>query len=196
MPRSSAGGERGRLTSARSKARRAALDLLFEAEQRGVNAAQLLAERQRTPVGDHPLRPYTVEIVSGVVSHWTGITELMSQYSQGWSVDRMPAVDRALLRVGTWEIAHNPDVPTGVAISEAVELASTLSTDESPGFVNGLLSRIAEVTTPGRAVRFASETTETTETSQAEVAEPDGAGAAEEMTPSRSETSQDEPDGS
>lgn len=160
MPRPSGSGDRGRLTSARSKARRAALDLLFEAEQRGVNAAQLLAERQRTPVGDHPLRPYTVEIVSGVVGHWTDITELMSQYSQGWSVERMPAVDRALLRVGTWEIAHNPDVPAGVAISEAVELASTLSTDESPGFVNGLLSRIAEVTAAGRATSGQAETPE------------------------------------
>ncbi len=133
------------LTSARSKARRSALELLFEADQRGLNAGDLLAERLERPTTQSPLRPYTAQIVRGVVEHWSGINDLISTYSQGWEIDRMPAVDRSLLRLGTWEIVHNDDVPDGVAISEAVALATSLSTDESPAFVNGLLSRISEV---------------------------------------------------
>lgn len=143
MPRSAA--NRGALTSARSKARRGALDLLFESEQRGLNAGTLLEHRLATPVGEHPLRPYTVDIVRGVVERWTAVNDLISTYSQGWALERMPAVDRAILRIATWEIMHNDEVPDGVAVSEAVELATALSTDDSPSFVNGLLSRIAEV---------------------------------------------------
>jgi transcription antitermination protein NusB len=88
---------------------------------------------------------YAVEIVEGVLAHRERIDELLSTYSQGWTLDRMPAVDRAVLRIGVWELLYNPEVPPAVAIDEAVELASSLSTDESPAFVNGLLSRLLEV---------------------------------------------------
>ena len=130
---------------ARSKARRRALDLLFEAEQRGLNARDLLAERLARPVTEAPLNQYTADLVEGVVTHWTDINELLSTYSHGWTLERMPSVDRAILRLGAYEVLFSPDVPEGVAIAEAVELAKTLSTDDSPKFVNGLLSRLAEV---------------------------------------------------
>ena len=131
--------------SARSKARKRALDILFEAEQRGVNADALLAERIVKPATEHPLNDYTIEIVRGVIARWTQINELLATYSQGWAIERMPAVDRAILRIGAWEVVYSEAVPDGVAISEAVTLATSLSTDDSPGFVNGLLARLAEV---------------------------------------------------
>lgn len=131
--------------SARSKARKRALDILFEADQRGLNADTLLAQRISTPATQHPLNDYTVEIVQGVVAKWVEINELLATYSQGWTIDRMPAVDRAILRIGAWEVVYSELVPDVVAISEAVALATTLSTDDSPTFVNGLLARLAEV---------------------------------------------------
>ncbi|GAA2729977.1 transcription antitermination factor NusB [Pedococcus aerophilus] len=131
--------------AARSKARKRAIDILFEAEQRGLNARDLLAERLAKPVTEAPLNQYTADLVEGVVSHWTDINELLSTYSQGWTIERMPSVDRAILRLGAWEILYSDDIPDGVAISEAVELATSLSTDDSPKFVNGLLGRLAEV---------------------------------------------------
>ena len=131
--------------SARSKARKRALDILFEADQRGLNADTLLAQRISKPATQHPLNDYTVEIVQGVVAKWVEINELLATYSQGWTIDRMPAVDRAILRIGAWEVVYSEAVPDGVAISEAVALATSLSTDDSPTFVNGLLARLAEV---------------------------------------------------
>jgi N utilization substance protein B len=131
--------------SARSKARKRALDLLFEAEQRGMNADTLLSERIAKPATQHFLNDYTVEIVRGVVTKWVQIDELLATYSQGWTVERMPAVDRAILRIGAWEVVFSDAVPDAVAISEAVALAKSLSTDASPTFVNGLLARLAEV---------------------------------------------------
>ncbi len=131
--------------SARTKARKRAVDLLFEAEQRGINARDLLADRLAKPVTEAPLNQYTADLVEGVVAHWTDINELLATYSQGWTVERMPSVDRAILRLGAYEVLYSQDVPEGVAIAEAVELAKTLSTDESPKFVNGLLARLAEV---------------------------------------------------
>jgi len=131
--------------SARSKARKRAVDLLFEADQRGVNARDLLADRLAKPVTEAPLNQYTADLVEGVVEHWTDINELLATYSQGWSVERMPSVDRAILRLGAFEVLYGEGVPEGVAIAEAVVLAKTLSTDESPKFVNGLLARLAEV---------------------------------------------------
>ncbi|NNM44728.1 transcription antitermination factor NusB [Knoellia koreensis] len=131
--------------AARSKARKRAVDLLFEAEQRGVNARDLLAERLAKPVTEAPLNQYTADLVEGVVAHWTDINELLTTYSQGWSLERMPSVDRAILRLGAFEVLYADDVPEGVAVAEAVELAKTLSTDESPKFVNGLLGRLIEV---------------------------------------------------
>ncbi|HEY5248384.1 MAG TPA: transcription antitermination factor NusB [Dermatophilaceae bacterium] len=131
--------------SARSKARKRALDLLFEAEQRGLNADVLLTDRIANPATQHSLNEYTVEIVRGVVSKWVQIDELLATYSQGWTVERMPAVDRAILRIGAWEVVFSDAIPDAVAISEAVALARSLSTDDSPSFVNGLLARLAEV---------------------------------------------------
>ena len=130
--------------AARTKARKRALDLLFEAEQRGVNAADLLRERLAAPVTEAPLSEFTADLVMGVVEHWGQVDELISTYSQGWTLSRMPAVDRAILRIAVWEIHHNPEVPAPVAIDEAVELAKELSTDDSPRFVNGVLHAIAQ----------------------------------------------------
>ena len=131
--------------AARSKARKRAVDILFEAEQRGLNARDLLAERLAKPVTEAPLNQYTADLVEGVVLHWTDINELLSTYSQGWTIERMPSVDRAILRLGAYEVVYTDDIPDGVAISEAVELATSLSTDDSPKFVNGLLGRLSEV---------------------------------------------------
>ena len=128
---------------ARTKARKRALDVLFEADQRGLDAVAVLAERLRR--ADPPVPEYAVEIVEGVTAHRERIDELLATYAQGWTVDRMPGVDRALLRLSSWELLYNDEVPDAVAIDEAVELARSLSTDESPAFVNGLLARLLEV---------------------------------------------------
>ena len=130
---------------ARSKSRKRALDLLFEADQRGVNVQALLVERLARPVTQTPLPEYAVTLVEGVVRMWAEINDLLTTYSHGWSVERMPAVDRAILRLGAWEVVYSDEVPEAVAISEAVALAKELSTDDSPTFVNGLLGRLAEV---------------------------------------------------
>lgn len=129
--------------SARGKARNRALDVLFEAEQRSVSAFDVL--RSRREKTDQIINPYTLEIVEGVVSHQSAIDEFLETYSQGWSLERMPSVDRIILRIGTWELLYNDDVPDGVAVSEAVALAKTLSTDESPSFINGLLGRLQQL---------------------------------------------------
>jgi transcription antitermination protein NusB len=129
--------------AARSKARKRALDILFEADQRGLDPLAVLAERVRR--GEPPVSEYTVEIVEGAVAHRERIDELLSTYAQGWTLDRMPGVDRSLLRLAAWELLYNDDVPDAVAIDEAVELAHSLSTDESPAFVNGLLARLLAV---------------------------------------------------
>ena len=129
--------------AARRKARLRALDVLFEADQRGMDPLVVLKakmERANPPVGE-----YAVTVVEGVVAHADRIDEVLSTYSMGWTIERMPAVDRAALRIATWEILHADDVPDHVAISEAVEIVQELSTDESPTFVNGLLARIAEL---------------------------------------------------
>ncbi len=129
--------------SARSKARKRALDVLFEAELRGSPTLELLAER--ITMGSPPVPPYAADLVRGVIVHSARIDELLSEYAQGWTLDRMPAVDRNVLRIGVYELLWAPDVPDNVAISEAVLLAQDLSTDASPAFVNGLLARIAEL---------------------------------------------------
>lgn len=133
---------------ARSKARKRALDILYGADVReqAINAA-LLAEENRQ-IAD-PKRAsswaYAKEIVQGVVEHGDEIDEMIETYAQGWTIDRMPAVDRAIIRIGIWELLFNPGVPDTVAISEAVESATVLSTEDSAGFVNGLLGRIAQI---------------------------------------------------
>ena len=130
---------------ARSKARKRALDVLFEADQRGLDPVKLVADRLAS--GTVPMPEYAVTVVEGVTAHQERIDELLSTYSHGWTLDRMPAVDRAALRLGTWELLYNDDVPDAVAIDEAVELVQSLSTDDSPGFVNGLLARLLEIKT-------------------------------------------------
>ena len=128
---------------ARSKARKRALDILFEAEQRGAPVLDLLAER--VTLGSPPVPAYAAELVRGVTAHSARIDELISRYAEGWTLDRMPAVDRNVLRIGVYELLGADDVPDAVAINEAVLLAQDLSTDASPAFVNGLLARIAEL---------------------------------------------------
>jgi len=129
--------------AARTKARKRALDVLFEADQRGANVSQVLGERVTLSGRETALPEYAVEIVSGVVAHWTEIQEIIQSVSTEWTIDRMPAVDRALLRIAVWEILFNNDVPVSVAIDEAVELATDLSTDDSPSFINGVLGTVA-----------------------------------------------------
>ncbi|WP_432505307.1 transcription antitermination factor NusB [Kineococcus arenarius] len=129
--------------AARRKARRRALEVLFEADQRRLDPLAVLKDKILR--ADPPVGEYAVTLVEGVVAELTRIDEVLSTYSMGWTVDRMPAVDRAVLRIGVWEVLHADDVPDHVAISEAVEISQELSTDESPKFVNGLLARIAEL---------------------------------------------------
>jgi transcription antitermination protein NusB len=126
---------------ARSKARKRALDILFEADLRGLNAVTLLAERLGGGA-DPPVPEYTVELVEGVTEHRARIDDILASYSEDWTLERMPGVDRAVLRIGLYEMLWRDDVPDPVAIDEAVELAKSLSTDESPRFVNGVLGRI------------------------------------------------------
>jgi N utilization substance protein B len=126
--------------AARSKARKRALDILFESELRGLPTLQLLSERQS--LGDVPVQPYAAELVRGVASHSERIDELISWNLVDWTLERMPAVDRNILRIGVYELLWADGVPDGVAISEAVALAQDLSTDNSAPFVNGVLARI------------------------------------------------------
>jgi N utilization substance protein B len=128
------------LVAARSKARKRALDILFEAELRGLPTLQLLSERQS--VGDVPVQPYAAELVRGVATNRERIDELISWNLVDWTLERMPAVDRNILRIGVYELLWADGVPDGVAISEAVALAQDLSTDNSASFVNGVLARI------------------------------------------------------
>jgi transcription antitermination protein NusB len=130
---------------ARSKARKRALDILFESELRGLPAAETLADRSEA--AQTALNSYTVTLVEGVDEHRAEIDETISAYSSGWSLQRMPAVDRNIVRIAVFELRHVDDVPEAVTLSEAVSLARELSTDESPAFVNGLLAKIAGVTT-------------------------------------------------
>jgi len=133
--------------SARSKARKRALDVLYEADIRGLAASDVLAaaEQRRSDDGQASMNAYVAEVVDGVTAHRDYIDELLGSYSMGWTLDRMPAVDRAILRIGTYELLWRDDIPDAVAIAEAVSLAQELSTDESSSFVNGLLGRLLEL---------------------------------------------------
>ncbi|ARC56923.1 hypothetical protein AS850_07510 [Frondihabitans sp. 762G35] len=135
--------------SARTKARKRALDILYVADIRQISIDDaLVVETQRALA--NPERNsswgYARDIVQGVIENRPEIDELIETYSQGWSLQRMPTIDRAILRIGIWELTHNEEIPDAVAISEAVELAQSLSTDDSASFVNGLLARIATTT--------------------------------------------------
>ena len=126
--------------AARSKARKRALDLLFAAEARGTSPVALLD--QQIADGEGPTNQYTATLVRGVVAEQETIDAILARYAQGWTLDRMPAVDRNVLRLGSWELLYAEDVPDHVALSEAVELVRDLSTDDSPQFVNGVLGAI------------------------------------------------------
>ncbi|HEX9064819.1 MAG TPA: transcription antitermination factor NusB [Streptosporangiaceae bacterium] len=129
--------------AARSKARKRALDILFESEQRGEPPLSVL--ESRTIQADPPVGSYAIELVQGVQAHRDRIDELLAANSRGWTLDRMPAVDRNILRIGAYELLWGNGIPAAVAISEAVLLARDLSTDASPGFVNGLLGTLADL---------------------------------------------------
>jgi N utilization substance protein B len=129
--------------AARTKARKRALDILFEAELRGEPVLELLAER--AAAADPPVSAYAGELVRGVHQHADQIDSLLADNARGWTLGRMPGVDRNILRIGAYELIWNDAVPDAVAISEAVALAGELSTDESSAFVNGLLARLLEL---------------------------------------------------
>jgi N utilization substance protein B len=126
--------------SARTKARKRALDVLFASELRSENPVEAL--ERAIAEGEGPTNQYTATLVRGVAEHQARIDELLASYSEGWSLSRMPAVDRNVLRLGVFEILYADDVPDAVAVTEAMTLVRELSTDESPAFVNGVLGNI------------------------------------------------------
>lgn len=126
--------------AARTKARKRALDIAFECEARGVPLDDLLGERIMQ--GDPPLNEYTVRLVRALSDHQARIDEVLANYSEGWSLERMPAVDRNVLRLAVLEILYVDEVPDAVAVTEALNLVRDLSTDESPSFVNGILGNV------------------------------------------------------
>lgn len=134
--------------AARTKARKRAVDVLYEADVRGRERLALLAERVAD--GNPPVPEHSVRLVEGVDQHAARIDTLIDTHASGWSIDRLPDVDRAILRMAVFELLWADDVPDAVVIDEAVELAKTLSTDDSPAYVNGVLGAIlaAEVPTP------------------------------------------------
>jgi N utilization substance protein B len=133
--------------SARSKARKQALDILFESDIRGSVALDILVSRDVVEEGPdaRPIREYTREIITGVSEHRRKIDELIATYAQGWDMDRLPAVDRSILRIGIYEIIWAQSLPDAVAIDEALILAQELSTDESAGYIHGVLGKIASI---------------------------------------------------
>ena len=138
----------------RHQARKRAVDLLFEAEARSLSAAEVVDVRialAETKPDVAPLQAYTQTVARGVGEHIAHIDDLISSHLQGWTLDRLPAVDRAILRVSVWELLYADDVPEPVAVDEAVQLAKELSTDDSPGFINGVLGQVMLVTPQIRA---------------------------------------------
>jgi N utilization substance protein B len=132
--------------SSREKARKRAVDAVYAADLRKISpitllneVADLAADRQN----QDPIFGYARQIVQGIIDEHEQIDDLLETYSQGWALDRMPNLDRAILRVAVWELLFNDEVPDAVAVNEAVELAKELSTDDSGSFINGLLSRIS-----------------------------------------------------
>jgi N utilization substance protein B len=137
--------ERPPQNPSRRKSRRRALDVLYSADLRDIRPKVVLEDTLARMGGQPPEHMgYAVLLVEGVADHADRIDELISTYAEGWTLDRMPVVDRNLIRIAVYELLYRDDVDDPVAISEAVELAEELSTDDSPRFVNGLLARIAE----------------------------------------------------
>ena len=133
--------------SARSKARKQALDLLYEADMRGASASDLLLLRDTDEVGPdaRPIRDFTKELISGVTENKRKIDELISTYAQGWDMDRLPAVDRNILRLAIYEVIWSDELEDGIAIDEALTLAKELSTDDSAGYIHGVLGRVSSI---------------------------------------------------
>lgn len=129
--------------STRSKARKAALDLLYEGDIRKTSPSALML--QRITDVEYVIRDFTKELIDGVEQNRRKIDELITTYSQGWDMDRMPVIDRNILRIGIYEVLWSKDVREAVAISEALELAQTLSTDDSSKYINGVLSKVLEI---------------------------------------------------
>lgn len=129
---------------ARTKARKRALDILFESEAREEAPLEVLAARLGTADAP-PVQDYAARLVEGVATHRERIDQLIAEHAEGWTVDRMPAVDRGLLRIAVYELLWVDDVDDPVAITEAVELARTLSTDDSPRYLNGVLGQISDI---------------------------------------------------
>ena len=127
--------------AARSKARKRAVDVLYAADLRGRDRREQLGDE--VSAGQPPVNDYTITLVEGVTTHRARIDAILADYAEGWTVDRMPDVDRAVLRLGVYELLWRDDVPEAVAIDEAVELAKELSTDDSPRFVNGVLGAVS-----------------------------------------------------
>jgi len=133
--------------SARSKARKQTLDLLYEADIRGTAAIDILASRSDdgSDADARPIREFTRELIAGISAQKRKIDELISTYAQGWDMDRLPTVDRNILRLGIYELIWTPDLPEGVVINEALELAKQLSTDESASYIHGVLGKISMI---------------------------------------------------
>lgn len=133
--------------SARSKARKRALDVLYEADMKGIPASQVLAQVTERRHSEEGVRPhdYTVDLVTGVETHRDRIDEILQTNSHGWVISRMPAIDRNILRMAAFELLWGGQAPDAVVIDEAVGLSKELSTDESPGFINGVLARLVQV---------------------------------------------------
>ncbi|WP_338675445.1 transcription antitermination factor NusB [Streptomyces sp. SCSIO 30461] len=134
--------------AARNKARKRAFQILFEADQRGASVQTVLADwirHARTDDRQPPVSEYTMELVEGYAKHADRIDELIATYAVGWTLDRMPVVDRNILRLGAYELVWVDETPDAVVIDEAVQLAKEFSTDESPSFVNGLLARMKDL---------------------------------------------------
>ncbi|WP_432073947.1 transcription antitermination factor NusB [Streptomyces wuyuanensis] len=134
--------------AARNKARKRAFQILFEADQRGASVQEVLADWIRHSRSDDrqpPVGEFTMELVEGYAEHAARIDELIATHAVGWTLDRMPVVDRNILRLGTYELVWGDDAPDAVVIDEAVQLAKEFSTDDSPSFVNGLLGRFKEL---------------------------------------------------
>ena len=132
--------------AARSKARKRAVDVLYEADLRGSDPSAVL--RDRIADGNPPVPEHAVRLVEGVVAQQPRIDELISAHASGWSLERLPDVDRAILRMAVYELLWVDDVPDAVVIDEAVELAKALSTDDSPAYVNGVLGAVLDAEVP------------------------------------------------
>ncbi|MGW8995689.1 transcription antitermination factor NusB [Streptomyces zhihengii] len=134
--------------AARNKARKRAFQILFEADQRGASVQTVLADWVRHARSDDrqpPVAEYTMDLVEGYAVHADRIDELIATYAVGWTLDRMPVVDRNILRLGAYELVWVDETPDAVVIDEAVQLAKEFSTDDSPSFVNGLLGRFKDL---------------------------------------------------